>query len=43
MVVLEILISTYVIKAIVAVLDTPFIYAGRRIYHGYVKDRQVSY
>ena len=40
-VVVEILISTYVIKALVTVLETPFVYAGRKVYHTYIKDKEV--
>lgn len=39
-VVLEILFSTYIIKALVTVLETPFIYMGRKIYHTHIKDRE---
>lgn len=41
-VVMEILFSTYIIKAIVTVLETPFVYAGRRVYHKYLKDRDAK-
>jgi hypothetical protein len=41
-VVLEILLSTYIIKVLVAILDTPFIYAGRKIYHTYRKKIEVE-
>lgn len=41
-VVLEILLSTYLIKAIVTVLETPFVYAGRKVYRTYLKDREVK-
>ena len=40
-VVVEILISTYVIKALVTVLETPFVYAGRKVYYTYIKDKEV--
>lgn len=40
-VVVEILISTYVIKALVTVLETPFVYAGRKVYRTYIKDKEV--
>lgn len=41
-VVLEILLSTYVIKALVTVLETPFIYAARKVYHIHIKDRETT-
>lgn len=41
-VVMEILLSTYIIKAVVTVLETPFVYAGRKVYQTYIKDREVQ-
>ncbi len=35
--IIEIFISTYLIKSLVALIDTPFIYGGRTIYHRWVK------
>ena len=39
---MEILLSTYIIKAVVTVLETPFVYAGRKVYQTYIKDREVQ-
>ena len=40
--VIQIFISTYVIKALVALIDTPFIYAGRYVHRRWVKDSGVD-
>ena len=41
-VVLEILLSTYIIKALVTVLETPFIYAARKVYYTYIQNREIK-
>ena len=38
----QIFLSTYLVKALVALLDTPFIYAGRAIYRRRVKDGNID-
>ncbi len=41
--VIEICISTYIIKALVALLDTPFIYGARYIFEKYLRHRPEEY
>ncbi len=38
--VMQIFLSTYLIKALVALIDTPFIYAGREVYRRWVKNME---
>lgn len=40
--IIQIFISTYIIKALVSLIDTPFIYAGRSIYRRWVSTSDVD-
>ena len=40
--IIEIFISTYLIKALVSLIDTPFLYAGRAIFQRWVAPNGVD-
>ena len=40
---LQVLLSTYLLKLLVAVLDTPFLYLSRRCLPGEIRDRNVTW